>query len=747
MDIPRAALPTLYLMIRLAKRLSILSLALLILGGGTVYFGTQAILEAYRPQLLAEISDAVGCPVSYRRATLKLTPALEVVLHDVEVMGTPFGFEVTTPYLAAEVKMGALLDRHLDFHELTLRSPSIVLITGNPASPSQPPPSLSPPTGSTPPTQTTQSLPLAGIETISISSGRITKRSSAGKETLMLEDLSIQSGLLTQGSTITVRPSRTSFTIPIDATNTKRFPFQGSLQNLTYTTTPRALSIQSAELISGNSVLNVSGAMDLTVGTVTASVQGTKVGLLALQPILGASELAGAVDIQATVSLSEQATQITGTVGVSSAKITLRTGESYGVSSLSGPFSIQRTVGQGVSIQGKSFTVQGFSYQDPNVSLKNVNGALSNVVGTIGEDGATVFSVAVHGTALDLTSGPFSIKKITSVDSPITIKVPATPGYSITGPVKASGVEMTFHGRPITGASGSVDMLISHSLLRFGSQGIQAQSNSVPVSMSGTVEINDSTYSVKNLVGQLAGGSLASTITIQRSPKEQVDAEVLAKELDVAVMKSLLTGDPQPSFSGRIDHISVKATGRKGDLLSSSTGVGVIEITDGSVARAKFDRRVVGLIKAIPVVGEAVSFTSSATDTSTYEMRGGMLKDLTADFTIGNGLVSSKNIKAQGKFSNLVASGSVSLGGNLNLTASAVYLEQNLRAIAGPITPLGNLFGTIGKIEIPLLITGSVGDPQISADLSRLQDISMPGRAISPILRGLESIVGSSSDN
>jgi len=290
-------------------------------------------------------------------------------------------------------------------------------------------------------------------------------------------------------------------------------------------------------------------------------------------------------------------------------------------------------------------------------------------------------------------------------------------------------------------------MLVSNTVLRFITKGIQTQSNGIPVNLSGTVEINDTSYSVPNLVGQLAGGSLASSITIQRFPKSQVHAEVLAKGLDVSAVKSLVSGDPKASFSGRIDHLSVKATARKDDLLSSATGDGVIEITDGSVARANFDRRVVGLIRAIPVVGEAVSFTASATDSSTYEMQGGMMKELTADFTLGGGRINSNNIKAQGKFSNLVASGDISFHGELNIVASAVYLEQNLRALAGPIRPLGSLFGSIGKIEIPLLIQGTIGTPKISADLSRLQDVSMPGRAISPILRGLGSVVDSATGN
>ena len=87
------------------------------------------------------------------------------------------------------------------------------------------------------------------------------------------------------------------------------------------------------------------------------------------------------------------------------------------------------------------------------------------------------------------------------------------------------------------------------------------------------------------------------------------------------------------------------------------------------------------------------------------------------------------------------AEGDVSFEGQLTMAASAIYLEQNLKALAGPVTPLGDLFGSIGKIEIPLLVTGTVGSPQISADLTRLQDISMPGRALSPIFRGLGGLV------
>jgi hypothetical protein len=288
-------------------------------------------------------------------------------------------------------------------------------------------------------------------------------------------------------------------------------------------------------------------------------------------------------------------------------------------------------------------------------------------------------------------------------------------------------------------------MLVSNTVLRFDTKGIQTQSNGGPVSVSGTVEINDSSYSIPNLVAQLAGGSLASTITIERSPKNLVQAEVLAKGLDVAAVKALVSGDPKAAFSGRVDHLSVKATARKDALLSSVTGEGVIEITDGSVARANFDRRVVGLIKAIPVVGEAVSFSASATDSSTYEMRGGMMKSLTADITLGSGRVTSKNIKVQGRFSNVVASGDIKFNGDIDLVASAIYLEQNLRALAGPISPLGALFGTVGKIEIPLLIQGTIETPKISADLSRIQDVSLPGRMLSPLLQGLGSMVDSAT--
>ncbi|MEY4667820.1 MAG: hypothetical protein RL518_519 [Pseudomonadota bacterium] len=725
-------------------------LSILVLLGAFVaaaYFGTQALLEAYRPQIMAEMSDSVGCPITYRHASLRLTPALEVVLHDVQVMGSELGFEVTSPYFSAEVGLRALLNRHLDFVRITLRSPSIVLVTGAGVPPT--PQAGTPEHGSlpVPPPSTPRSAPLPGIELIEIDSGRISKRGATGLESVILEDLTIASGITSRGSTLSISPSQASFIVPIRVKGDKRLPFTATLQHLTYSSTPKSLAVSEAHLSTGTSSVNVSGSMDLNSGSVTATIQGTQVGIGVIQQIVGTSGLSGTADLQATLSVDEQSLRATGTANLTNAQAISTTGERYAVSSLSAPFDISKSKGQDTKILSEKISVVGFSYADANVSLNHVNGTLSSLSGTLSPDGATVFSLALKGTGLDLVSGPFSIQRISSVESPLTVTIPAKGGYSISGPVKASGVEMTFHGRPMSRSSGSVNMLISDSILRFTSEGIQTHSNEIPVSVSGTVEITNDAYKLSNIVGTLAGGSLAATANIHRLPRTEVETEVLAKGLDISAVKALATGEKKDTFSGLINHLSVKATARKDALLASARGEGVIEITDGTVRHAQYDRKVVGLIKAIPVVGEAVSFTANATDSSTYQMQGGMLKDLTADFTIGAERFTSKNIKGQGRFATLQASGDLSFDGKLEIAASAVYLEQNLKALAGPITPLGSLFGTIGKIEIPLLITGSLGNPQVSADLSRLQDITVPGRAISPILRGIGSIVDGATGN
>jgi hypothetical protein len=727
---------------RIATHIILVIVAFVAVGALGVYLGTQALLEHYRPQLLAEITEAVGCPATYRRATLRLTPALEVVLHDVAVMGTDLGFEVSAPYLSAEVKLSALIQRQLDFDRLTLRSPTIVIVTGDKGSAGTQPLQPEKPLSSTPlaVTPPTQPVPLPGIDSISIESGIISKRNSTGKESVLLEDLHITSSIISHGVDLTVSPSQASFILPIHVKGDKRLPFTASLQQLRYTASPRSISIASAQLATGPSSVTVSGAIALDSGAVTATVQGTKVGIAVIQQIIGTQGLAGTADIQATVSIDEQTTAVTGSVSLTGAQAVASTGERYGIASLSGPIAITRTLGAGTKISSPKLGVVGFSYQDPNVSLNHVNGSLSAILGTIGEDGATTFAVTVQGTALDLTSGPFTIKKIDSVSAPLTVSVPST-GYSVSGPVQAAGVEMTFHGRPMSAAAGSVDMLVSHQLLRFVSKGIRTQSNGVPLSISGTLDITDTDYKMSNVVGTMGDGKLAASVDMQREPHQEVQAEVLAQGLDVASVKAVLFGEPKGAFSGRIDHVSVKATARKSDLLKSARGQGIIEITDGSVRQANFDRRVVGLIRAIPVVGSAITFSATSADNSTYQVQGGMLKNITADFTVATGKLSSTNIKAQGRLMNLEATGDVHLNGGLNLVASAIYLEQNLKALAGPITPLGSLFGTLGKIEIPLLITGTIDSPQISADITRLQDISAAGRAISPLFRGIESIV------
>jgi len=723
---------------RIATTIVITTLVIVAAFIGATYLGTQALLERYRPQIMAEISDSVGCPVTYGRATLKLTPALEVLFYDVEVMGTDLGFEVTSPYFSAEVKIGALLNRHLDFDRITLRSPSIVLITGSRSltTPQQPQGGTSTP-ATTPP----RNAPLTGIDVISIDSGRISKRKADGPETVLLEDLHITSGVTAKGSSFSITPSQASFILPIHVKGDKQLPFSATLEQLSYSTNPKTISLNNAQLATGSSSLIVSGSMDIDAGAVTANVTGSKVGIGIIQQILGISGLTGTADIQASVTIDEQSVKATGTAGVANAQAVARTGEKYGVASLFGPFSLSVITGQGTKLQSDKLTVQGFSYVDPNVSLNHVNGTLLGVTGSIKGDGSASFGVAVKSTGLDLTSGPFLIKRIASVDAPLTITIPAKPGYTVTGPVQASGVDMTFHGRPLTGASGAVDMLVSDTVLRFTSQNMKTQSTGGPIGLSGTVEITSDSYKASNITGAIAGGSIAATASIQRAPRQEVEAEILAKGLDISAVKAIATGEPKEPFSGFINHISVKAKARKDALLSSANGVGVIEITDGTVSHASYDKKVVGLIKAIPVVGEAVSFTATATNSSTYQMKGGMMKNLTADFAIGSGRFSSKNIKGQGRFTTLQASGDISFDGTLNMAASAVYLEQNLRALAGPITPLGSFFGTIGKIEIPLLITGHVGNPQINADLSRLQDITVPGRALSPIFRGLGAVV------
>jgi hypothetical protein len=515
---------------------------------------------------------------------------------------------------------------------------------------------------------------------------------------------------------------------------------------LSYTLSPRSLLLDNARLATGPSTISVSGRLDLDASTTAAHIQGSNVDLTVIQKILGVQGFKGTADIQGDLSADEHKLIISGTSSLKGVTIAGTTGEIYGADSISGPISVNYNSTQGSQIQSQKLTIRGFSYRDPNVTLKGVDGELGGISGTIGTDGAAAFSVALKSTALNLTSGPFTISRILSAQAPLKISVPAKTGYSVSGPVTANGIDMTFHGRPMTGASGSVDMLVSNSVLRFISQSIQMQSNNEPLAMSGTVEVTDAAYNISNIVAKVAGGSLAATLNIKRAPQQQVEAEVLAKGLDVASVKALFSGDKRDAFSGKVDHISVKATARKDALLASAKGEGVIEITDGSIRQASFDKKVVGLIKAIPVVGSAVSFSAHPQGDSNYQqLQGGMLKDMTADFLIGDGRLSTKNMKGQGRFMSLEATGDISFDGRLNLQASAIYLEQNLKALAGPVTPLGSLFGNIGKIEIPLLVTGAIDSPQISADLTRLQDISMPGRALSPLLRGIEGLVNGSN--
>jgi hypothetical protein len=190
-----------------------------------------------------------------------------------------------------------------------------------------------------------------------------------------------------------------------------------------------------------------------------------------------------------------------------------------------------------------------------------------------------------------------------------------------------------------------------------------------------------------------------------------------------------------------VNNFSTDATADKTNLLQTLQGSGHLEVSDGTLKKLRFRKEVVDLVEAIPVVGSAVSFTADATDSNTYAMQGGALKGFSCDFLLKDSAVTTNNLKASGRYSNIELQGKLFFDGRLDAQASAVFLEQNIKALGGPIKPLGRLMGNIVRIEIPLLVQGTIDSPTVSADFSRLHEVSMPGRAVGSVMRGIEEAV------
>jgi hypothetical protein len=214
-----------------------------------------------------------------------------------------------------------------------------------------------------------------------------------------------------------------------------------------------------------------------------------------------------------------------------------------------------------------------------------------------------------------------------------------------------------------------------------------------------------------------------------------------AHDVRVDDFLSLIYGRAVATLGGVVNSFSTDATADKDNFLATLKGKGQLEVSDGTLKKVRFRREVVDLIEAIPAVGAAVSFTTDATDSNTYAIQGGALKGFSCDFSLKDAAVTTNNLKASGKYSNVEIQGKLFFDGRLDAQASAVYLEQNIKALGGPIKPLGRLMGNIGRIEIPLLVQGTIDTPTISADFSRLHEVSMPGRAVGSLLSGIEGVV------
>jgi hypothetical protein len=404
--------------------------------------------------------------------------------------------------------------------------------------------------------------------------------------------------------------------------------------------------------------------------------------------------------------ISEAATDVT------VRQLRIATGkERYSSETVNGSVSYRAVPKKGKAFTG-SLAVKTFQFQDDATNLSDVNAELSKIIGKIDRAGGAKVTALLTGSQLKLVAPGVTTQSVAGVSVPLEVLIPAAGGYSVAGPVSVRSASMTVSNRVLSSVGGTVNMLVSGPLKQFRSRNLDATVGGKRILANVDFSMTPTMYELKSAIFNVAPGSVTASFKIGRTNQRNAEATVSATNLSIENIIAIADIQTPKKPTGIIASFQCNAKALMNSLEESATGQGSIEFNDGGPGFDRLSRGIVQAIAAIPLVG--ASMKSNETQFL------GSKQGLRADFTIGDASLRSNNIVLSEPRYTLKARGSVALSGALAAKANIIFLQRSFASFGLGFDRLEKLLGRAGKIEIPLLISGSVSEPKVSPDLVQL---------------------------
>ncbi|MBN8551140.1 MAG: hypothetical protein J0M12_17635, partial [Deltaproteobacteria bacterium] len=473
--------------------------------------------------------------------------------------------------------------------------------------------------------------------------------------------------------------------------------------------------------------LGISGMPAGLKGTLSGKLKISLTDAKAVQGDVSVSNFAYGKDLKAgLLSLTNVSVQLSGSslqkVSANSAakNLFIRNGtDEYSAGSLQGDLLF--IAGSAWKFSSNKMSFGGFGYSDQETTLREVNADLKTISVGANARGDIDATAQLSGYALKLqhleakgsTNPPdLEIKQIGSAEAPLRLKLPSSGGYELSGTMNVKDGALVWQKRDFQKINGSIRALISGPLKKFEAIPLQFIAEKESGSLRGAFEMTAAEFKLSDTTLSAFGGVTTVGVSLGREGRRELRSTTSIRNVDAGRAIPLVSPQDAGAFVGTLKQAALVFNARWGDFKRSATGSGSVEVLQGDVKKFDLTRVLGNALSAIP--GVSISKGSSSRGDGPESPA----QSSRAEFQIQPNLVIINSMELQRDSYSVRGSGTADFEGHISATARVTFLKENLGMLGSGLQAVTSLLGGLGRIDIPILISGKIPEVSINVDMS-----------------------------
>jgi hypothetical protein len=210
------------------------------------------------------------------------------------------------------------------------------------------------------------------------------------------------------------------------------------------------------------------------------------------------------------------------------------------------------------------------------------------------------------------------------------------------------------------------------------------------------------------------------------------------------------------TLSGTLQSLSSKLHLKLGDkdMMSTIRGGGKVLLVDAKLKQVNLAAEVLGAIRDLPFLSGSLASSVPEDQQSELKKDYTTITRLTADYAIGNSVVSLTSLDVLSTLFSLRGRGTSTLDGDVKLDTTILFSADLSASLVGAIKELEHALNSEGQLPVPLVIEGKAPDLTLLPDTKALAKQAakavikkQAGKLIDKALGGKTEGVGESIGN